>query len=58
MGDYSYSEIGMLAGTAIGGVLAVVGISLTGNLLFLLLASIPIAAGILVGNAFERRRAG
>lgn len=57
MHDYTYTEIGMLTGTALGGLLAVIGFSVTGRILYLLVSAIAIALGIVVGNYMDRKLA-
>lgn len=57
MGDYSYTEIGMLVGTALGGLLGVIGYSSTGEILYLALSALFIAGGITLGSYLDRRSA-
>jgi outer membrane lipoprotein SlyB len=56
MNDYSSTEIGMLAGAVIGGLMAVLGFLATGRLYFLLAAVIGTAAGTAAGKIVDRRR--
>jgi len=55
MRDYSFSEIGMLVGVAVGGAIASIGILATGNALFLGVAAICTAAGILTGTMLDKK---
>ena len=55
MKAYSYSEIGMLVGAAIGGALATGGFVISNDPLFFTLAAIGIAAGVILGNAIDRK---
>jgi len=55
MRDYSYKEIGMLAGAAIGGALAVIAFSISNNVLFFIIAGVGVAAGIIIGEAADRQ---
>lgn len=56
MRDYSFSELGMLAGAAIGGAIAVIGFSISGNALFFVIAGIGTAVGIILGKTADMRR--
>lgn len=55
--DYSKIEIGMLAGTAIGGVFALIGYLASKNVAFLLVSLIGALAGTAVGKILENRHA-
>ncbi|HHW48709.1 MAG TPA: hypothetical protein GXX14_08860 [Clostridiaceae bacterium] len=52
---YSFSEIGMLIGMAIGGAIASIGILATGSALFLGFGAICTAAGIITGSMFDKK---
>jgi len=54
LGDYSYAEIGMLAGAALGGALAVIGFSIWNNALFFACAGLGVGLGIFVGRKIDR----
>lgn len=56
MGDYSTTEIGMLAGAVIGGLFSVLGFLTTGSMYFLLSAIIGIAAGTAAGKVIGRKK--
>jgi len=56
MKGYSYREIGMLAGTAIGGGAAVLGFSWSGNAMFFTIAVIGIALGLMIGSSFDNKK--
>lgn len=58
MKDYTYSEIGMLAGAALGGSLSVIGFTISDNSLFFTIAAFGIAAGLLLGRILDRKQAG
>lgn len=55
MREYSYTEIGMLAGTAVGGVLSVVGFTFFNHILFLFIVGLGAAAGIYIGKSMDKR---
>ena len=57
MRDYSFSELGMLAGIAVGGAIAVIGFSISGNALFFIAAGFGTAAGLIIGKAADTRKA-
>lgn len=57
MRDYSYTEIGMLSGAALGGLLAAIGFSATGKTIYLLVSIIAIALGVAAGSYMDRRTA-
>lgn len=54
--DYSRIEIGMLAGTAIGGIIALIGYLATENVAFLLVSVIGAFAGTAAGKVMERKK--
>ncbi len=56
MKEYSYTELGMLFGAALGAIISAVGFSLTANYLFLLIAAVGMAAGIWIGMYFDKRK--
>lgn len=56
MGDYSSIEIGMLAGTVIGGLLALLGFLGTGSALFLLVTVVGAFTGIAAGRLIEKNK--
>lgn len=53
--DYSCSEIGMLIGAAVGGILAILGFSVSNNMLFFAFAAAGIAVGVSIGNLMDKR---
>lgn len=55
--DYSKIEIGMLAGTAIGGVIALIGYLASENVAFLLVSLLGALAGTVAGKLLENRKA-
>lgn len=55
MREYSCTEIGMLAGTAIGGALAVVAFSIYNNALFLIITIIGTIFGLLTGKRIDKK---
>ncbi|AUS96910.1 hypothetical protein CDQ84_02070 [Clostridium thermosuccinogenes] len=54
MKDYSYSELGMLIGAAVGGILSILGFSATKKPLFFLLAAVGIFTGVIIGKNMDR----
>jgi uncharacterized membrane protein len=55
MKDYSYAEIGMLAGAAIGGGIAFILCSMTSSIWSYIITAIGITAGIYCGRALDRK---
>lgn len=53
--DYTYSEIGMLIGIAVGGAIASVGLQQTRNPVFLVFAVICTLAGTMTGKLIDKR---
>ena len=56
MKDYNCAEIGMLAGAAIGGAVAVLGFTLTSNILFFIVALLGVVIGVTIGNRLDRNK--
>lgn len=55
MGDYTTTEIGMLAGAVIGGLLALLGFLATGSMYFLLAALAGTVVGTFAGKLLEKK---
>jgi len=55
--DYSRVEIGMLTGTALGGVAALIGYIATENIAFLLVSVVGAFVGTAAGKVFESKKA-
>ena len=56
MKDYSCSEIGMLTGTTLGGLIALLGFMKTYSVLSFLLTVFGMAAGIFIGDCLDRKK--
>lgn len=56
MRDYTYSEIGMLSGAAIGGILSFIGYIISKNSLFFIVAAMGIAIGLFTGNLTDKKQ--
>jgi uncharacterized membrane protein len=52
---YSYKEIGLLLGAAVGCVFSVFGFTRTGNGLSFMLTGIGIAFGVIIGSVVDQR---
>lgn len=55
MKDYTYAEIGMLIGLAIGGALAVVGFAMFSHALVFIIAGLGMATGIGIGSTVDKK---
>lgn len=55
MRDYTYAEIGMLMGIAVGGIFGAIGFSVSNNVLFFVAAGFVAAAGISIGNMLDKK---
>jgi len=55
MRDYTCSEIGLLTGMAVGGILGAIGFSATDNALYFILTGIMIITGISVGSMLDKK---
>ncbi|HHV28735.1 hypothetical protein [Acetivibrio mesophilus] len=55
MNGYSFTEIGMLVGAAVGGILSVIGFVFWHSTATFAFAFIGIALGILTGNIIDKR---
>lgn len=53
---YTYSEIGMLIGAAVGGTLSVMAFIYLDNIFYFLLAAAGMALGSMAGNLIGKRR--
>ncbi|WP_010247232.1 hypothetical protein [Acetivibrio cellulolyticus] len=56
MKGYSYTEIGMLLGAAMGGAIAVLGFSIWNSLMSYILVGFSILLGIFAGKIVEKKR--
>ena len=51
---YSYAALGMLFGTAIGGGIGVILLGITGSAVFIAIAGVGTAVGLVLGAGFDR----
>ena len=57
MKNYTCSEIGMLTGAGIGGAISIAGFVFWHNVLIFVFILIGIAAGVLLGNMVDKKKA-
>jgi len=56
MKGYSYTEIGMLVGAAVGGAIVLLGFTVWNSLMLYILAGLSILLGVFAGNMAEKKR--
>lgn len=55
MKGYSYAEVGMLLGAAVGGIISAIGFAFTDNYLFFIVVAVGIAVGLNLGNNMDKK---
>lgn len=53
---YSYKEIGLLLGAAVGCIFAVIGFTKTGYVLNFMFTGLGIAIGVVIGSIIDRKK--
>ena len=55
MRDYSYTELGMLIGTSVGGALSIIAFALYHDNFVFIIAALGTVAGLLTGNILNKK---